>query len=79
MKSNWQILRTATPGEFESLLHLLGLSQSACGRYLGVSGRTVRRYVAGERHIPEASVLLLRALVAHRVVPRVPKWRKGES
>jgi DNA-binding transcriptional regulator YiaG len=79
MKDNWQTLRTASSSEFETLLHLLGLSQSACGRYLGVSGRTVRRYIHGERPIPAASVLLLRALLAHRVVPLVPKWRKGES
>jgi plasmid maintenance system antidote protein VapI len=73
MKNAWQYERTATPEDFEYLLRVLGLSQEGCARYLGVSGRTVRRYIRGERPIPEGTVLLLRALFKFKVEPLVPR------
>jgi transcriptional regulator with XRE-family HTH domain len=73
MKNAWQCDRTLTPQQLEHVLFLLGMSQEACGRYLGVSGRTVRRYIRGERPIPESTVLLLRALVNFKVQPLVPR------
>ena len=79
MRRSWQSSRNASPAEFEALLGQLSLSQEGCGRYLGVSGRTVRRYVSGDAMIPPAHVLLLRALVARRVPPIVPKRNRGKS
>jgi transcriptional regulator with XRE-family HTH domain len=76
MTNDWQLLRMMAPGEFLLLLSVLGMSQEACGRYLGVSGRTVRRYAAGEAEIPTASVLLLRAIATFKVKPIVPKRRR---
>ena len=79
MRHAWQLSRHASPAEFEALLDQLRVSQEGCGRYLGVSGRTVRRYVSGDTMIPPAHVLLLRALVACRVPPIVPKRNRGKS
>jgi hypothetical protein len=71
---DWQANRTMTPDEYLVTLHKLGLSAAAAGRYLGVSARTSRRYANGEADVPEAVVLLLRALLAYRVRPIVPAW-----
>ena len=75
MKNTWQRDRTATPEDLEYILRMLRMSQEGCARYLGVSGRTVRRYIRGERPIPESTVLLLRALVNFKVEPLVPERR----
>ena len=75
MRNAWQCDRTAGPGEFLLLQNQLGISQAALSRYLGVSDRTVRRYVNGDSLIPEAHVLLVRALLHFKVRPLVP--RKG--
>ncbi len=77
MKHAWQADRRMSPREFNHALELLGMSQEGCGRYLGVSGRTVRRYVSGDTLIPPAHVLLVRALVHGQIQPLVPKRSKG--
>ena len=76
MKNAWQLERTMTPRGFAHSIELLGLSQEACGRYLGISGRTVRRYVEGASAVPAAHVLLLRALMRFRVTPLAPRRSK---
>jgi len=76
---NWQTERTMTPEEYAWIITRLGVDQAKLGRYLGVSERTSRRYVRGEARIPPAEVLLLRALVAYKVTPLVPKWRKEQN
>lgn len=71
--SDWQTGREMTPLEFQLTVSALGMSQAACGRYLDISGRTVKRYIDGHSRIPTAYVLLLRGLVAGGVMPLVPK------
>lgn len=70
---NWQEKRQANPTEFYWLMATLGMSQAACGRYLGCSARTVNRYLKGEAAIPPAEVLLLRSLVVTNTMPLVPR------
>ena len=77
MRNAWQMERVAAPAEFAGMLAALEITQAACGRYLGVSDRTVRRYVAGETAIPPAHVLLMRALVHFRIRPLVPRARRA--
>jgi hypothetical protein len=71
--TSWQHERSMTPRQYEHTIELLGLSQNAAGRFLGVSERTSRRYVAGETMIPAAHVLLLNAMLAHSEKPVVPR------
>jgi hypothetical protein len=68
--------RTMSPRAYERAIAALGLSQAAAGRWLGVSERTSRRYVAGEATVPPAQVLLLRTFVDLQLTPRVPPWRR---
>jgi hypothetical protein len=76
VKNSWQLERTMTPRGFAHTIELLGMTQEGCGRYLGVSGRTVRRYIDGGSAIPASHVLLLRALMRFRVTPLVPSKRR---
>lgn len=71
--------RTITPRQYDHYLELLGLSQLAAGRWLGVSARTSRRYHTGDATIPPAHAMLLQAAVRHQWQLDVPPWRKGES
>ena len=49
-----------SPSELKSARHILGLSAEGFARAVGVeSGRTVRRWEAGERDIPGPVVVLL--------------------
>ena len=52
-----------TPAEFKSALAALGLSQMRAARILGIDGRSIRRYVKGERGISESTAILLRLAV----------------
>jgi hypothetical protein len=74
--TSWQDKRAMSPGEFERTAATLGVSASAIGRFLGVSERTLRRYASGEAEVPVSVVLLLRAMLAHGLKPRVPPRRK---
>lgn len=50
-----------TPAELKSARHALGLSAEGFARVVGVeSGRTVRRWEAGERDIPGPVKVLIR-------------------
>lgn len=73
MAEDWQTMRMASPLEFQLLVSALGMSQAGAARYLGVSARTVSRYLAGEAKIPAASVLLLRSLAQGNLRPVVPR------
>ncbi len=41
------------PAEFKAAIAALGWSQEEAARQLGVDGRTVRRWIAGDRAIPK--------------------------
>lgn len=73
---SWQTEREMTPLEFQLIVSAMGMSQAGCGRYLGVSAKTIQRYIRGEATIPTAAVLLLRGLVAGGLKPLVPKRRR---
>jgi DNA-binding transcriptional regulator YiaG len=55
-----------TPDEYASAIEQLGLSQLAAAKLLGVDGRTSRRWVSGERDVPEPAARFLRYLIATR-------------
>ena len=73
MNDDWQTQRSISPRQYRALIYMLGLTQEGAGRYLGVSPRTARRYVAGDAEIPPASVMLLRMLEANQITPLVPR------
>ena len=68
--SDWRKVAAISPAEYERLLAALGLNQSSGARFLGVSDRTSRRYVAGEAEVPAAAVKLLRLMLHLRLGPR---------
>ncbi len=55
-----------TPQQFRATLKRLGLNQVAAAKQLGVDPRTVRRWLAGDRKIPEPVVILLRTWLRER-------------
>jgi DNA-binding transcriptional regulator YiaG len=48
-----------SPADLRACLGRLGLSQLGAARLLGVDGRTVRKWVGGERGVPPPVVRLL--------------------
>jgi hypothetical protein len=68
--ADWRKVAAISPAEYERLLAALGLNQSSGARFLGVSDRTSRRYVAGEAEVPASSVKLLRLMLHLRLGPR---------
>ena len=69
---SWQYERSMTPRQYEFAIRKLGMTQVGAGRFLGVSERTSRRFVAGHAEIPTAIVLLLSSMIAHNEQPVVP-------
>lgn len=60
-----------TPQELKAARQLLGLSAEGFARLVGVeSGRTVRRWEAGDRDIPGPVQVLTRALIESGAVRR---------
>jgi DNA-binding transcriptional regulator YiaG len=55
-----------SPDEYSAAIEALGLSQIAAAKLLGVDGRTSRRWVSGERDVPEPAARFLRYLIATR-------------
>jgi DNA-binding transcriptional regulator YiaG len=55
-----------TPQEYADAIEALGLSQLAAAKLLGVDGRTSRRWISGERDVPEPAARFLRYLIATR-------------
>lgn len=72
---NWQEKRYMSAAEYRAIIQRLDLNTASAARYLGVGTRTSHRYGRGEANIPEATVLLLRALIACNIVPDVPSWK----
>ena len=65
-----------TPQEYLQTAWRLGMSQTTCGRFLGVSERTARRYVRGQANVPPSQVLLLRAMLEFKIKPQIPKKQR---
>lgn len=60
-----------TPADLKSARHTLGLSAEGMARLLHVqSGRTVRRWEAGDRDIPGPVIVLIKAMMASPAVRR---------
>jgi DNA-binding transcriptional regulator YiaG len=55
-----------SPQEYADAIDTLGLSQLAAAKLLGVDGRTSRRWISGERDVPEPAARFLRYLIATR-------------
>lgn len=51
------------PDQLVAALEKLGLSQEGAGRLLGVDGRSVRRWIAGEREVNTIAARFLTYLV----------------
>ena len=68
--------RAMAPRHFERILEALGLSKAAAGRFLGISERTIHRYVDGEAEVPVSTVLLLRDMLERGIAPKVPRRPK---
>ena len=73
-KYNWQTDRQMTAKEYIQIIKDLDMNIAQAARYLGVGERTSHRYKRAETPIPEAHVLLLRALREFKVKPEVPVW-----
>ena len=59
-----------TPARFRRIRHSLGYSAQGLARVLGVkSGRTVRKWEAGDRSIPGPIQALMRLLAEGRIKP----------
>jgi len=71
--TDWQDKRSISPREFERYVLAMGISRSAMGRFLGVSERTMRRYLSGEATIPVSVILLLRLMLELDIKPKAPK------
>ena len=60
-----------TPADLKAARHALGLSAEGFAKLVGVeTGRTVRRWEAGDRDIPGPVVVITGALLASRAVRR---------
>lgn len=55
-----------TAAEYADAIDRLGLSQTAAAKLLGVDARTSRRWISGERDVPEPAARFLRYLIATR-------------
>ena len=59
-----------TPIQLKRAIATIGISQEALGRMLGhPSGRTVRRWLAGERNTPAPVEKLLTAMIKFDIKP----------
>lgn len=76
LDDDWQRERSMSPRAFERAIGALGVSQSASGRFLGVSESTLRRYLKGDANIPVSVVLLLRLMLALNIRPIAPRRKR---
>lgn len=58
-----------TPKQYAAIITRLGLSQVGAARFLGVDERTSRRWISGEREIPEPVSRFLTFLAAANLTP----------
>jgi len=56
-----------TPKQFQAAIDRLGLSQVGAARLVGADPRTSRRWVAGDRSIPEPVAIILRLMIAGKI------------
>lgn len=71
--------RSMSPREFERSALALTRSRAAYGRFLGVSERTMHRYLDGSANIPVAIVLLTRWLLAEGISPTTPPRKRKRA
>jgi len=72
---SWQHARSMTSEQLARAIAALGMKPAAAARYLGMSARSMRRHLRGERIVPVPVVLLLGCMIAHRTKPLVPRPR----
>jgi hypothetical protein len=74
-----QRYRAPTKDELRSVLQTLGLTGSIAGSLLGVDGRTIRKWIGGEREVPYSAwrLLLIHAGLALEDDPDVDA-RRGD-
>ena len=68
--------RSMSPRESERSALALTRSRAAYGRFLGVSERTMHRYLDGSANIPVAVILLTRWLLAEGISPAPPQRKR---
>jgi DNA-binding transcriptional regulator YiaG len=68
-----------TPEELDFLLRRLKLSQLGAGRLIDVDGRTIRRWLSGERKIPAPIALLWRIIDRWKLTPAQLDKLKAED
>lgn len=56
-----------TPEQIEAALKQLGLSPKAAGHLFRHDERTMRRWIAGDRGIPQGIAILLQLLLAGKI------------
>lgn len=59
-----------TAGEFEAAMHKLRLSSGQAAKLCGVTNRTTRRWLTGERDVPVPAYRLLLVLARYKIDPR---------
>lgn len=58
-----------TPAEYRAAIGALKLTQVGAARLLGVDERTSRRWITGEREVPETASRFLRFMISAKVTP----------
>lgn len=58
-----------SPKQYGDAIAELNLSQVRAARFLGVDGRTVRKWIAGDARIPTAVALLLSLMIKLKLEP----------
>ena len=56
-----------TAKQFNAAIERLGLSQVGAAKLIGITGRTCRRYAAGDAEIPEPTAKLLRLAIDGKI------------
>jgi hypothetical protein len=65
-----------TGDEYREAIEKLKLTQVGAAEFLGVDDTTSRRWIADKHPIPDATVMLLRAMVRYKLTPsRVAKLK----
>jgi plasmid maintenance system antidote protein VapI len=59
-----------TGDEYEKAIEMLGLTQVAAARFLGVDDTTSRRWIADKHPIPDSTAMLLRVMIRYRLTPK---------
>jgi len=56
-----------TPKQFSDSIERLGLTQTGAAKLFGSDPRTARRWVSGDRSVPECVAIVLRLLLAGQI------------